>query len=100
MAKFSSYSSFALIFVVSLMFIGSTEIDARRLGGQKCTWGPSYWCKNIRQASAVSNCQVHFFIFMLDYIKFVNLTKFMGGIFLGIKLSHFFIDSARQRLIA
>ena len=57
MAKFSSYSSFALIFVVSLMFIGSTEIDARRLGGQKCTWGPSYWCKNIRQASAVSNCR-------------------------------------------
>ena len=55
MAKFSSYSSFVLIFVVSLMFIGSTEIDARRLGGQKCTWGPSYWCKNIRQASAVSD---------------------------------------------
>ena len=54
MAKFSSYSSFALIFVAALMFIGSTGIDARRLGGQKCTWGPSYWCKNIRQASAVS----------------------------------------------
>ena len=36
------------------MFFGSSDVDARRLGGQKCTWGPSYWCKNIRQASAVS----------------------------------------------
>ena len=39
------------------MFFGSTEVDARRLGGQKCTWGPSYWCKNIRQASAVSKLE-------------------------------------------
>ena len=31
------------------MFFGSSDVDARRLGGQKCTWGPSYWCKNIRQ---------------------------------------------------
>ena len=71
MAKFSSYSSFALIFVVSLMFIGSTEIDARRLGGQKCTWGPSYWCKNIRQASAVSNCQS-----LQCILSFLNIVYF------------------------
>ena len=58
MANFSSLNAkcntFALFFVGSIMIFGVTTIDARRLGGQKCTWGPSYWCKNIRQASAVS----------------------------------------------
>ena len=92
MAKFSSYSSFALIFVVSLMFIGSTEIDARRLGGQKCTWGPSYWCKNIRQASAVSNCR--------SLQVFLLLNKAEYSTFQDIILILFIFDSAQQRLIA
>ena len=59
MASFSSFNGFLFIFVGCLMCFGSIEVDARRLGGQKCTWGPSYWCKNIRQASAVSKLETN-----------------------------------------
>jgi len=43
------------IFIFGFLAISlPTTVDARRIGGQKCTWGPSYWCQNIRQSSACS----------------------------------------------
>ena len=58
MATFSSFTLQWHIFALAVFgFIAISipiTVDARRLGGQKCTWGPSYWCQNLRQSSAVN----------------------------------------------
>jgi len=41
------------------LLIASALVGANTLGADKCTWGPSYWCKSIREAtecSALDHC--------------------------------------------
>ena len=70
MATFSSSSTSYNIFLLSaflIVIIGFANVEARRLGGEKCTWGPSYWCQNIRQSSAVN------FFDILEYVKSTSI---------------------------
>jgi len=50
-------SSMLVVLVSMLMTVSSSPAPA--LGSQQCSWGPSYWCANIPQASqcgAVKHC--------------------------------------------
>ena len=79
MATFSSSNlrcNILLLSVFLLAIIGFANVEARRLGGEKCTWGPSYWCQNIRQSSAV-NC--------LDILEYVKSTSIKIMIFGGVR---------------
>ena len=77
MATFPSFTvkwkMFSLIVFGFLAISIPTTADARTLGGQKCTWGPSYWCQNIRQSSAVI---IHLLIELELDIKYNFKNKF------------------------
>ena len=73
MATFSSSNvrcSILLLSAFLLAIIGFANVEARRLGGEKCTWGPSYWCQNIRQSSAVN------FFDILEYVKSTSINNY------------------------
>ena len=78
MATFSSSNSRCNIFLLSaflVVVIGFENVEARRLGGEKCTWGPSYWCQNIRQSSAVN-----FFEYFRICKNFFLIIMIFGGV--------------------
>merc|ERR1712123_29473 len=56
-AKIPNMEKFVLLGVVMTVLGSATAGPV--LGGTKCTWGPSYWCANIPQASqcsAIKHC--------------------------------------------
>lgn len=48
----------AFAFAVFVLFVAS--VSATPLGESKCSWGPSYWCENYKQAvqcKALEHCR-------------------------------------------
>merc|ERR1719436_2178363 len=47
------------VWVALAVLLGTAAASPLQVGGAKCSWGPSYWCANIPQASqcgAVKHC--------------------------------------------
>ncbi|XP_045460205.1 prosaposin isoform X2 [Harmonia axyridis] len=41
-----------LFFVAAFIALSSVDAKAPLLGAKECTWGPSYWCKNLTSAAS------------------------------------------------